>query len=221
MSSVFWALVRKDMYVLRVFAVTGVATGLVALGAMLTGKVGFAIGGILYLTAHIAMGIMIGMYGFMSDRKEQTRLFSLSLPISGQHHDLAKLTAAFATYGIPWAILTGAAAMVVLLSGVFPRGFLVYGLLVQGCCLALFSVFVAVLFVAKTEPLAGLAIIVTNILFSLFMMTLAQESISGSMKGPRIVWSDAALTLAACETGLTVLAVVFAISIILRKRDHL
>jgi hypothetical protein len=221
MSSVFWALVRKDMYVLRAFAIMGVLTGLVALGVMLTGKVGFAVGGILYLTAHIAMGIMIGMYGFMSDRKEQTRLFSLSLPISGQHHDLAKLTAAFATYGIPWAILTCASVSVVLLSGAFPRGFLVYGLLVQGCCFALFSVFVAAMFVAKTEPLAGLAVIVTNILFSLFMMTLAQESVSGSMRGPRIVWTDATLGLAAGEIGLTAIAVVFAISIILRQRDHL
>jgi hypothetical protein len=221
MSSVFWALVRKDMYILRGFSITGVLTGLVALGAMLTGKVGFAIGGILYLTANIAMGIMIGMYGFMSDRKEQTRLFCLSLPISWQHHDLAKLTGAFATYGIPWAILTCAAVSMLLLSGVFPRGFLVYGLLVQGCCLALFSVLIAVLFVAKTEPLAGLAVVVTNILFSLFMVTLAQESVSGPMKGPRIVWTDAALTLAASEIGLGAIAVVFTISIILRKRDHL
>lgn len=220
-SSVFWALVRKDVYVLRVFMVAGLVTGLLALGAMLVGKVGFAIGGILYLTANIASGIMIAMYAFMSDRKEQTRVFALSLPISGQQHDLAKLTGAFLTYGIPWTILTIVAVLVLPLSGMIPRGLLVYGLLVQGCCLALFSLLVAALFVTVSEPVAGLAIITCNILFSLFMVTLGQPSVSGPIQGPKIVWTHIALALLAGELAVIIVSVLFAISVILRKRDHL
>jgi ABC-2 type transport system permease protein len=220
-SSVFWALVRKDMYVLRAFSTAGLVTGLLALGAMLVGKVGFAIGGILYLTANVATGIMIAMYGFMNDRKEQTRLFSLSLPISGQHHELAKLLAAFLSYGIPWAILTLVGAVLMPLAGVFPRGFMVYALLVQGCCLALFGFLIGTMFIAKSERLAGLAVITTNLLFSMFMVTLSQPAISGSMHGPQIVWSDVALWLLTGEVGLLVAALVFAVSIIFRTRDHL
>jgi hypothetical protein len=220
-ASVFWALVRKDLYVLRVFTIAGLVSGLLALGAMLCGKVGFAIGGILYLTANIAAGIMIAMYGFMTDRKEQTRVFALSLPISGQQHDLAKLTGAFLTYGIPWTILTVIAVLVMPLSGVIPRGLLVYALLVQGCCLAIFSILVAVLFVVVSEPLAGLAIIACNILFSLFMVTLGQPSVGGQLQGPRIVWTPISLWLLAGEVGVIVISLMFAISVILRKRDHL
>jgi len=214
-------LVRKDMYILRVFSIAGLVTGLAALGAMLTGKVGTAIGGILYLTANIAMGIMIGMYGFMADRKEQTRMFSLSLPISGQQHELAKLVAAFASYGIPWAILTIVAILFLPLSGAIPKGFVVYGLLVQGCCLALFSLFIASLLIAKTEALAGIVIITTNILFSLFMVTLEQPSVGNPLKGPTVVWTDTAIRLLTGELALIGVALIFAISIILRKRDHL
>jgi ABC-2 type transport system permease protein len=220
-SSVFWALVRKDMYVLRTFSIAGLVTGLLALGAMLIGKVGFAIGGILYLTANVAGGIMIAMYGFMNDRKEQTRLFALSLPISGQRHELAKLTAVFLSYGIPWLILTLVGAVLIPLVGIFPRGFMVYALLVQGCCLALFGFLIAAMFIAKSERLAGLAVITTNLLFSLFMVTLGQPAISGSMHGPRILWTDVAVWLLTGEIGLLVVALLFAISIIFRTRDHL
>lgn len=220
-ASVFWALVRKDLYVLRIFTVAGLVTGVLALAAMLFGKVGFAIGGILYLTANMAAGIMIAMYGFMTDRKEQTRVFALSLPISGQQHDLAKLTAAFLTYGIPWTILTVIAVLLMPLSGIIPRGLLVYGLLVQGCCLAIFSILVAALFVVVSEPLAGVAIITCNILFSLFMVTLGQPSIGGPLQGPQIVWTPTALWLLAGEFGVIVISVMFAISVILRTRDHL
>jgi len=220
-SSVFWALVRKDVYILRVFSIAGLLTGLAALGIMLTGKVGSAVGGILYLTVNIATGIMIGMYAFVADRKEQSRVFSLSLPISGQRHELAKLVAAFASYGIPWAILTAVAVLVLPLCGAIPKGLMVYGLLIQGCCLALFSLLIACLLVAKTEVLAALTIITTNILFSLFMVTLSQPSVGDPLKGPNIVWTGTALGLLAGELGLIAVALIFAVSIIVRKRDHL
>jgi ABC-2 type transport system permease protein len=220
-SSVFWTLVRKDLYILRAFAITGLVTGLVALGAMLIGKVGFAIGGVLYLTANVAMGILIAMYGFTMDRRDQTRLFALSLPISAQHHDLAKMTAAFLAYGIPWLVLTLVGVVLLPLLEVIPRGLMVYGMLVQGCCLALFSALVAAMFVVTNEQWAGLAVITINILFSLFMVTLSQPSVSAPMHGPLIVWTEGAIWLAVCECVLAAVAVVFAISITLRKRDHL
>jgi hypothetical protein len=219
---VFWTLVRKDMYLLRPFSAAGLGTGLLALGVMMAGKTGFAVGGILYLTANVASGVMIAMYGFMYDRKEQTRLFALSLPISAQRHELAKLTGAFLTYGIPWGILTLAGAVLMPLAGIFPRGFLVYALLVQGCCLALFGVLVAAMFVvAKSERLAGLAVITTNLLFSLFMVTLSQPAIMGSMHGPQVVWTDAALEMLTGEIGLLMATLLIAAAIIFRTRDHL
>jgi ABC-2 type transport system permease protein len=220
-SSVFWALVRKDMYVLRIFAVAEVVSGLLAVGAMLIGNVGFAIGGILYLTANVAGAIMIAMHNFVVDRKEQTRVFALSLPISGQQHDFAKLTGAFLTYGLPWTVLTLVGVLVLPLAGVFPRGFLVYGALVQGCCLALFSLIVAALFVVVSEAMAGLVIITCNLLFSLFMVAVSQPSVSSPLHGPQIVWTGTALALLAAELGVIVLSLVFAISVILRRRDHL
>jgi hypothetical protein len=220
-SSVFWALVRKDLYLLRAFVVAGLAAGLIALVAMSFGKVGFAVGGILYLTANIACGIMIAMYSFVSERKEQSRLFALSLPIAGQRHDLAKLTAAFLTYGIPWSILTFVAVVLVPLSPAVPSGYIVYGLLLHGCFLALFGVLVAMMFVINSEALAALTIITTNVLFSLFMVMLNQPSVNGPITGPRIVWTPAAVRIISVELVVIVAAVTFAMVAVSRKRDHL
>jgi hypothetical protein len=220
-SSVFWAVVRKDIYVCRAFGGAGLLSGLLALGLMATGKIGYAIGGVVYLSALVAAGIMIATYGFMADRKAQSRVFSLTLPISGQHHDLAKVTAAFLTYGVPWIILTAVSVLLLPLSGALPRGYVVYGLLVQGCCMALFSAMVAAMMVANSDLFVGLAVIINNIVFTLAIMILSQPSVSGPMQGSRIVWTDVAVWFLTVEVSLLVVSVLVAISIVLRKRDYL
>jgi len=60
-SSVFWSLVRKDMYLMRGFMGAMVVVGLVSLVLMALGKVGFAVGGILFLTANVAGAIFIAL----------------------------------------------------------------------------------------------------------------------------------------------------------------
>src|SRR6185369_4201380 len=160
-SSVFWALVRKDIYVLRGFMIITVAVGLAALVGMRFGRIGFAIGGILFLTANVAGGIFIAMYSLLTERKEQSNLFALSLPISGFKYDLAKLVSGYVGYGIPWSVLTA-----IGLAGYFmpyaaaDRGMFVYGLVLQLFVMALFSFVLVWLFVVASEVLAGLVILI-------------------------------------------------------------
>lgn len=74
--SVFWALVRKDLYLQRGIVAGGVVSGLLALVLMAFGKVGFAVGGILYLSFNIVCFVFVSMFSLVTERAEQSRLFA-------------------------------------------------------------------------------------------------------------------------------------------------
>lgn len=221
-SSVFWALVRKDLYVLRGLMMIGTLVGLVALFGMRFGRVGFAVGGILFLTANVASGIFIPMYSLMTERKDLSRLFALTLPISGFKHDLAKLVSGYLSFGIPWTVLTVAAlASFLTPAAEAQRGMIVYGLVLQLFVMALFSFVLLWLSINSSETLAGLAILISNICFSLFMVTLNQPAVTAPFKTPQIVWTPFAQNALAGELFVIVLSVGLAVFALSRRRDHI
>jgi ABC-2 family transporter protein len=219
--SVFWLLVRKDLYLLRVLSIAGVVLGLLALFLMFFGKVAYAVGGVLYLTANVASALMLAMASLLGERKEQTRLFALSLPVSGQRYDLAKLVATQLSYLMPWLIMTACALCMAVLWPAIPAGYLVFIVLLQGCFLTLFCIFVAALFVLTSESAGGLAILVVNVMFTLFMILLSQPAQSGPLSGPHIIWTPFAKTTLAVEVLMILMSVAFALIAIARRRDHL
>jgi ABC-2 type transport system permease protein len=219
-SSVFWALVRKDLYLMRGFMIATVLTGVVAVVLMGFGKVGFAVGGILFITADVASGIFIAMYSLMTERKDLSRMFALSLPISGYRYDLSKLLSGYLAYGIPWFVMTAIALGVFLLPGA-ERGMLVYALLIQAFVLALFSVILAALFVVSSEAMSGLAILVVNICFSLFMVELNQPQISAPLHSSAIVWTPFAVKALSGDALLLALSIAYALFLTSRRRDYI
>jgi hypothetical protein len=219
--SVFWLLVRKDLYLLRVLSIAGVVTGLLSLFLMFFGKVAYAVGGVLYLTANLASALTIGMASVLGERKEQTRLFALSLPVSGRQYDRAKLVATLLSYGIPWLIMTMLALCMVALWPAIPAGYLVYTILLQGSFLALFTLFVATLFVLTSEAAGGVALLVVNVMFTLFMISLNQPAIARPLNGPHIIWTPFATLTLAVEALMALMSLAFALIAISRKRDHL
>lgn len=221
-SSVFWALVRKDLYVLRGLMILTVVTGLAALFSMRFGRVGFAVGGILFLTVNIAGGIFMAMFSLLTERKEQSRLFALSLPISGFKHDLAKLLSGYLSFGIPWLILTAAGLLGFLLpSAAAERGMLVYGLVLQLFVLAMFSFVMLWLFMIKSEALAGVAILVSNISFSLFMISFNQPEVTRPLRTPQITWTPYTTWMLTGELIVIVGSLVAAFLYMSRQRDHI
>jgi len=226
--SVFWALVRKDLYLQRGLIVGMLTGGLLGLALFVAGSVykavggaGVAVGGILFMTANVAGGIFLAMFTLLADRKELTRLFALSLPISGSRYAQSKLVGGYVAFLIPWVVLTVLAAVVFLPSPAPMRGMLVYALLIQFFVLALFSVVVGALFVVSSELASGLLILAVNILFSLFMVAINQPATIAPFRGPVIHWTPFAVWMFGGELLVTVLAIFFALSLAARRRDHL
>ena len=220
MNSVFWILVRKDLYLLRGLMVAIVLAGLLALGLTLLGKFGFAVGGILYLIASVAGGMFIAIFTIFNERKDLTRAFSMSLPISGAKYEQAKVVAGYLAYLLPWLLLSLMALALFMLPGAH-HGMLVYVLVLQGFVLALFSVMLTVLFFVKSEVMMGPVILSINLTFSLFMVALNYPAISGGLDGPNVRWTPFALWMFAGEVLAIVLSIVIALFRIGRRRDYI
>lgn len=219
--SVFWALVAKDLYLLRGFMIAMLVVGLGSWLTMSLGGKAMAVGGLLFLTANVAGAIFIAMYTLLTERKEQARLFALSLPISGVHYGLSKLASGFLAFGIPWVVLT----IVGLLGFVLPEhaehGMLVYGLLIQLFIFAMFCVVMVAMFAITSEAMSGVAILVVNISFSLFMMQIHQPEVLGPWRGDAIVWTPFAQAMLAGELLVVLLSLAIVFFLVSRRRDHI
>lgn len=220
MKSVFWTLVRKDLYLQRGLLVAMPGAGVLALLLAMLGKFGYAVGGILFLTANVAGAIFIAIFTVFNERKELTRAFSLSLPVSGVQYERAKLVAGYLAFLAPWALLTVLVEVMFLRAGPH-HGMTVYSLVLQGFVLALFSVMLAALFFVTSELMSGLLILGTNILFSLFMVSLNVPAISGGLDGPDVRWTTFAVWMLCGELLATVLSIGFSLSAIARRREYL
>lgn len=218
--SVFWALVRKDLYLQRGFMIAMLVVGLSSWVLMGQGGKAFAVGGLLFLTANVAGAIFIAVYALLVERKEQARLFALSLPISGSGYAMAKVVSAYLAFGLPWLVLTATAALGVLLGDGAQPGMLVYVLLIQCFVLAQFSVVLAALYAAATEAMSGIAILAVNVCFSLFMMQINQPEVISPWKGAQIIWTPYARSMLAGELIATALALGTIFIFMSRRRDH-
>jgi ABC-2 type transport system permease protein len=219
-GSVFWALVRKDLYLMRALVVAIIVAGVLAFVLMRFGRIGFAVGGILFLTANVAGGIFIAMLSVLTERVKHVQLFALSLPISGAQYGRAKLLSTWLVYGIPWGVLTTRAVASFLLSPEAQRGMVVYAVMLQGFVLAIFSVMLATLFLVKSEPLSGIGILIVNICFSLFMVKVNQPDIIGPLRTDNIVWTPFSQAMLAGEVLVMITSLVFVLIVTSRTRDH-
>jgi hypothetical protein len=218
--SVFWALVRKDLYLMRGLMVAGIAAGFIGFFLMRFGSVGFAVGGILYITASMASGIFIAMLSILTDRMKNSRLFALSLPISGSQFGLAKLVSAWLAYGIPWLVLTALALFAFLVPEEADRGMVVYAVLLQGFVLVCFALIVATLYVIKSDLWIGPVILFINIGFSLFMVKLNQPVITQPLRTDAIVWTPFAQAMLAGEALALIVSTAFVLFVNSRDRDY-
>jgi hypothetical protein len=220
-SSVFWALVRKDLYLQRGLMIAMVVVSLVSFWVTRFGNVGLAIGGVVFLTANIAGGIFMAMFSLMGERKEQARMFALSLPISGNQYDLSKLASGYLGFGIPWLFITAVVCLSFLNAGPgVDRGMVVYALLLQCYVLAMYSVLLCALFSVTSDGMSAAVILGGNLLFSLFMMKLNQPSIARPLHTDQVVWTDFARFTLLAELIAIVLSVGVALTVSARRRDH-
>lgn len=219
MSPAIRLLVRKDLRANRPVMLLMTVGGLVALALMVSGRVGFAVGGVLFLSANIAGGIFIGMFCIAQERKEQSSLFALSLPVSIAELGAQKLVSALIAYVGPWLVLTLASVLLALSMPRIPDGQIVYTLLVQGCALAITCSYFGLIAITRSEAVAGFGILVLNMSFSLFMVSFSQPAMRDPLSTDLIRWPGYAMATLGVELAIVVAAPLVALLLISRRRE--
>ena len=215
-------LIAKELHVYRWLLVGGTAAGFAGLLGAVGGEVGFNIGFIVWLTALIALGVMLALFGVASERKERSLLFMLSLPLSPADHVRAKLLGLLACFLLPWAALSaGALALILVMPGI-ADGLLPYAVLLCVFLLLNFAlVLCGALHIASEAAMGGL-IILTNMSVSLFMMGVGRVPEIGRYMGQaEPVWNAAFWLLLAAELAVTLTALTLPLLFAARRRDIL
>jgi len=222
MNIVIRKLIAKELYVNRwLIAGAAIAAALSAATAAL-GEMAFNIGALTWLTTIIAFGVMLGMYGVMNERKEQSLQFVLSLPLSVSQYVGAKLLGLLLSFLGPWLVATLGAAILVLAHPGVPDGLLPYVLALCVFMLMNFSLVLCGTMLVRSESAVSAVIILTNMLVSVYMFTIGtQAGLKDHMYGPTPVWNDTFFTVLGVELLVLVVALALPLATAARRRDFI
>jgi ABC-type transport system involved in multi-copper enzyme maturation permease subunit len=222
MSLITRKLIAKELYVNRWFIGGGAVASALSVAIASLGAGAFNVGALTWLTTVIAFGVMLGIYGVVNERKEQSLQFVLSLPISIGDYVRAKLFGLLLAFLVMWVVATASAAAMVLLSSKVPDGLLPYVLLLCFFMLANFSVVLCGALHARSEALVTATIIVTNMGVSIFMFTVGVlPGLRDHMFGATPVWNDTFFNVLIVELIVLVIAVALPLATAARRRDFL
>ena len=215
-------LIAKELYVYRWLLAAATAAGFAGLLTAASGEVGFNIGFLVWLTALIALGVMLALFGVASERKERSLLFMLSLPLAPRDYVRAKLLGLLACFLLPWGILSaGALGLVAAMPGI-ADGLLPYGVLLCAFLLLNFSMVLCAVLHIHSEAAMGGVIILTNMSVSLFMMGVGRvPGLGEHMLKAEPVWNSPFWLALALELGATALALTLPLLFAARRRDFL
>ena len=199
-------LIRKELSLNRPFMAGTLFAGLVSVGISLTGRVAFAVGGIMFVTALIAFAVTLPMFAIAGERKEKSRLFVLSLPISRGDYIWSKLIGVALTFLIPWTVLLVVVLTLVLTTPI-PDGMVVYSTLLMMFAFTDFCVIACASMLIDREGLMAVVIIFMNMSVTFFIVGVsALTRIGPESTVDAVSWNPTALTILGSEIAVVVAA---------------
>jgi len=222
MSTVTRKLIAKELFVNRWLIVSGTVAGVASVVIAATGKTGFNIGALTWITSIIAVGVMLAIYGIQNERKEHSLLFVLSLPLSVGDYVRAKQIGLALCYFVPWFVSSAAAVALIVFSPERPHGFLPYLILLCTFLITNFSLVLCGALHVKSEGLMSAVVIVTNMAVTLFMFLIGGiGDVSAHMWGHVPVWNSAFWTILTIELITLVIAFALPFFVAARRRDFI
>jgi ABC-2 type transport system permease protein len=215
-------LILKDWYLQR-WAILASLAGVVAtLGIIATGgKVAFLLGLILLIMVIISIGAQMAVATIVTERKEQTLPFVMSLPISYWEYTASKIWGNLLIFLVPWLTMVLGSFGLLLLSP-SSRGLLPYTAIMSTEILLSTCLILAVALITESQGWTVAAIMVGNLAVNGIGYVVAHiAGIAKGMWGSTIQWSGAAsaLLLAEFTTIALLLGVTFFVQA--KKKDFL
>jgi ABC-2 type transport system permease protein len=189
-------LILKDWYLQRWVILASLA-GIVATLAIIAmgGKVGFLIGLIMLIMVIISIGAQMAVATIVTERKEQTLPFVMSLPISYPEYTACKIWGNLLIFLVPWLTMVVGSCGLLLLSP-SSRGLLPYAVIMSTEILLSTCLILAVALITESQGWTVAAIMVGNLAVNGIGYLVAHiAGIAKGMWGPTIQWSGAASAL--------------------------
>lgn len=215
-------LVLKDWYLQRWVILASLAGIVATLGIIATGgKVAFLLGLILLIMVIITVGAQMAIATIVTERKEQTLTFVMSLPISYREYTASKLWGNLIIFLVPWVtMVVGSIGM--LLWSPSSRGLIPYTAIMATEILLSTCLILAVAVITESQSWAIAAIMVGNIGVNLLGYIFAHiGGIEKGMWGPTIQWSGAATSVLVAEFAIVGLLLGTTFFVQSRKQDFL
>lgn len=217
--SIVRQLVLKDLRLARLLVASSLTVGVVSLAVSPWSKLAFFVGSSVFVVVLVLLNVMLVSMSVIADRKDKTRLFFLSMPVSTTQYNVAKLVSSLIAFVVPATLLT-LAAMVVLLVTPLPNGFLPVAVAVAVHCLLYFCVFLAVGLVTDSPGWMTTVIVGGNVSVSFVIpFLLGLPSLEPSLGTEMAVWSADVVRLMAVEVVLGVAALVISFVVNSRKTE--
>ena len=202
-------LVLKDWYLQR-WPVAGTLAGGIASVALVAAGTAAAtyMGFVLILSVLIIIGVHLAMATVLSERKEQTLAFVMSLPISAREYTAAKMIGNLSMFLIAWLTLVGASVAVILGRASLPDGSIPVTIVMLGEIFVSTCVVLGVALVSESQGWTIAALIGGNLFVNYFIFALFRvPAIAAAAKSEAIVWSGPVLWLLLGETGALLLVI--------------
>src|SRR5689334_1160263 len=194
-GSVIQALILKDWRLHRTLIALSIAGGIVALAVLqLKSETAFLVGAVWFFVSLIVLGSMMPISNVINERKKQSLVFLMSLPVSAAQYGMAKLVSTIGMFLVPWATLVVAASAFMLSHQETPKGIIPVMFILFGLPLVGFLLVAGAALVSETEGWTIAATIVCNSSYGVgWYLIIRNPAINGNLKSPVPVWNSAVL----------------------------
>jgi ABC-type transport system involved in multi-copper enzyme maturation permease subunit len=196
-------LIAKDWLLFQKQLAAYVTAGLFALCLM-----GMAKGWSFYMGSLLLLVVLVGTACFsistslLTERKEHTLAFVMSLPLTPLDFYLAKLLGNLVTFFVPFLIMSVGTIAVIAFTPL-PDGLIVFSVLIFGFVTLAYSISLSVAMAVESEGWNTFAMIGSMVLINPFMMLLGQiPEISKYVNTESIVWSPPAVSILLAQISL-------------------
>ncbi len=159
----------------------------------------FYVGSLLLIIILVAVACFAVSNSMLTERKEQTLAFVMSLPLSPLDFYLSKLLGNLLTFLVPFLIIVLGTVAVILFTPI-PDGLLVFSVLLFGHIVLAYCVSLATAMAVESEGWNIFVMISGMVMINPFIMIIGQiPAISSISKTETVVWSTPALLILSAQ----------------------
>lgn len=194
-----------------------VALALIGLGTPLLASAG----ALLLLVLLVVVGTYAIQSSVMSERKQQTGPFIMSLPVTPMDVYWGKLLANLVIYLVPFALVTGG-LIALILSKPIPDGVVPWVTVVAGFMLVVFCVSLCLAIAVDSEGWNVFGMLVMMTLIGPFIYGVGRmDGIARHMRGDEILWSTDVLGVLVAEVAVIAVAILVTSWVHARRKSFL